>query len=104
MIFSDRRPFQTRISIGPFTQSKFAITNNCNESFVLRVFILICFLTLFFFVLCVFNAFSHSLILFRVKVRVKARVMVRIMIRIRVRLRLMLRVWVTVKVRVRVNG
>ena len=30
--------FQTRISIGPFTRSKFAIKNICNDSFVLRVF------------------------------------------------------------------
>ena len=37
-IFSNRHPFQTRIPIGPFTQSKFAIKNNCNDSFILRVF------------------------------------------------------------------
>jgi hypothetical protein len=58
------------LSIGPFTWSKFAIKNNCNDSFVLRV-CFICFLKLLFFVFCVFKAFSHSLILFRVKVGVK---------------------------------
>jgi hypothetical protein len=33
-IFSNRHPFQTLISIGPFIRSKFAIKNNCNDSFV----------------------------------------------------------------------
>ena len=81
-IFSNRRPFQSRISIGPFTGSKFAIKNKCNDSFVLRVFF-ICILKLLFFVLCVFKAFSHSLILFRVKVRFRVRVKVRVMVMVR---------------------
>ena len=38
-----------------------------------------------FFVLCVFYAFSHSLILFRVKVRFKVRVKVMVRIKVRVR-------------------
>jgi len=58
-------PFQTLISIGPFTRSKFAIKNNCNDSFALRVVVFfICYFFLFLFVLRVFfKAFSHSLIL-----------------------------------------
>ena len=71
-IFSNQRPFQTRISIGPLTWSKFAIKNNCNDSFVLHIFFFYLFLKVF--VLCVFKAFSHSLILFRVKVRIRVRV------------------------------
>ena len=77
-IFSNRRPFQTLISIGLSTRSKFAIKNNCNDSFVLRVF---------FVALCVFKAFSHSLILFRVKVGLRVRVKVRVMFRVRVSVR-----------------
>ena len=79
--------------IGPFTRSKFAIKNNCNDSFVLHVFF-ICFFKLFF-VLCVFKAFSHSLILFRVKVRV--------MVRIRARVTVMVMIKVRAKVRIRVH-
>ena len=37
-IFSNRPPFQTLISIGPFTRSKFAIKNDFKDSFVLRGF------------------------------------------------------------------
>jgi hypothetical protein len=43
----------------------------------------ICFLKLLFFALCVFKAFSHSLILFRVKVRFRVKVKVRVMVMVR---------------------
>ena len=42
--YSNWRPFQTLISIGSFTRYKFAIKNNCNDSFV---FLLLCFLSIF---------------------------------------------------------
>jgi hypothetical protein len=41
--YSNWRPFKTLISIGSFTQYKFAIKNNCNDSFVF----LLCFLSIF---------------------------------------------------------
>ena len=65
------------------------------------VFFFICFLKLLFFVLCVFKAFSHSLILFGVEVRfrVKVRIMVRVRIRVRVRFRVKVRVRVRAKVK-----
>ena len=67
------------------------------------MFFFICFLKLFF-VLCVFKAFSHSLILFKVKVRVKVMVMVMIRVRVRVKVRVRVRVVrVRAKVRVRVK-
>ena len=79
------------ISIGPFTRSKFAIKNNCNDSFACFFYFFICFLKLLFFVLCVFKAFSHSLILFRVKVRFRVRIMAMIWIRVRVRVKVRVR-------------
>ena len=79
------------ISIGPFTRSKFAIKNNCNDSFACFFYFFICFLRLLFFVLCVFKAFSHSLILFRVKVRFRVRIMAMIWIRVRVRVKVRVR-------------
>ena len=79
------------ISIGPFTRSKFAIKNNCNNSFACFFYFFICFLKLLFFVLCVFKAFSHSLILFRVKVRFRIRIMAMIWIRVRVRVKVRVR-------------
>ena len=104
MIFSNRRPFQTHISIGPFTRSKFVIKNNCNDSFVLRVFFFLSVSEVVFcFVLCVFKAFSYSLILFRVKVRFRVRVRLRLRIMIRVRVRFRVRVKVRVRFRVRVR-
>jgi hypothetical protein len=48
--------------------------------------------------LCVFKAFSHSLILFRVKVRFRVRVMVRVMVWVKVRVMAKVRVRVRVKV------
>ena len=50
------------IYIGPFTRSKFAIKNNCNDSFVLRVFFYL-FLKVVAFccLLCIF--FKHFAIL-----------------------------------------
>ena len=48
---------------------------------------------------CFFKAFSHSLILFRVKFRVRVRV--RVKVRVKVRLRVRVRVKVRVKVRIR---
>ena len=41
------------------------------------------FLKVVVFVLCVFKAFSHSLILFRVKVRFRVKVKVRVMVMVR---------------------
>ena len=79
------------ISIGPFTRSKFAIKNNCNDSFACFFYFFFCFLRLLFFVLCVFKAFSHSLILFRVKVRFRVRIMAMIWIRVRVRVKVRVR-------------
>ena len=52
----------------------------------------ICFLKLLFFVLCVFKAFSHSLILFRVKVRIRVRARVRVKVKVRFRVRVRFRV------------
>ena len=63
------------------------------------VFFFICFLKLLFFVLCVFKAFSHSLILFGVEVRFRVRVKVRIMVRVRIRVRVKVRVRVRAKVK-----
>ena len=79
------------ISIGPFTRSKFTIKNNCDDSFACFFYFFICFLKLLFFVLCVFKAFSHSLILFRVKVRFRVRIMAMIWIRVRVRVKVRVR-------------
>jgi hypothetical protein len=42
-IFSNRRPFQTLIYIGPLTRYKFAIKNNCNDSFVFLICYFACF-------------------------------------------------------------
>ena len=56
-----------------------------------------------FFVLCVFKAFSHSLILFGVEVRFRVRVKVRIMVRVRIRVRVRFRVKVRVRVRAKVK-
>ena len=53
--------------------------------------------------MCVFKAFSHSLILFRVKVRFKVMVIVRIRVRVRVKVRVRVRVKVRFRVRVRVR-
>jgi hypothetical protein len=49
--------------------------------------------------LCVFKAFSHSLILFGVEVRFRVRVKVRIMVRVRIRVRVKVRVRVRAKVK-----
>jgi hypothetical protein len=45
---------------------------------MIMIFFFICFLKLLFFGLCVFKAFSHSLILFGVEIRFRVRVKVRI--------------------------
>jgi hypothetical protein len=55
-----------------------------------------------FFVLGVFKAFSHSLILFRVKVRLRVRIMV--MVRIRVRANVRVRVRAKVKLGLEVGS
>ena len=81
-IFSNRRPFQTLISIGPFTRSKFAIKNNCNGSFVF----LICFLCVCVCFLSIFPFFNIKVSV-RVRVRFRARVSIRIKVRVRVRVR-----------------
>ena len=49
------------------------------------------FLKVVVFVLCVFKAFSHSLILFGVKVRFRVRIMAMIWIRVRVRVKVRVR-------------
>lgn len=72
-----------------FIRSKFDITNNCNLTFVVWVFVVsvsycCC------YVLC-FKGFPNSLILFKVKVRfsVRGRIRGRIRVRIIVRIRVM---------------
>jgi hypothetical protein len=69
VIISNRRPFQTLISIGSFTRSKFAIKNNCNDRFRVKV---------------------------RVRVNVRVRVRIKIRARIKVRVRVMVNVKVRV--------
>ena len=68
----------------------------------MRVFFYL-FLKVVVFLFCVFKAFSHSLILFRVTVRFRVRIMVRIRVRVKVRVRVRVRFRVRAKVRVRVK-